>query len=69
MASFPYVYLCKKILTSPPKPLVRIENSLAEMVIRWPIINIAKRNLISLKTWLPGVVDNRDNKDFKILLL
>ena len=69
MASFPYVYLCKKILTSSPKPLVRIENSLAEMVIRWPIINIAKRNLISLKTWLPGVVANRDNKDFKILLL
>ena len=42
-----YMYLRKK-------RIVRIENELAEMVIRWSSTNRAKTNLIRQKTWPPG---------------
>ena len=63
------MHLCKKLETSSPlKPVVRIENYLAEMVKSLALTKIAKGNLICQKIWSQGGVAYQDNKGFKNLL-
>ena len=40
--------------SSSVKAVVRIQNSLVEMITEWPGTKIAKTNLIPQKTWAPG---------------
>ena len=64
--SFLYV-LCKKLWTSTLKPVVRNENDLAEMVLRWP--SKYNWNIDPSKKWPPDVLAYHSMANFKNILL